>query len=120
MNIKANGAGDSIRVDMLFRINPGPGNYVTVGNVASGLRQVPSAAAAVTPGDGSFWDMLKTEPGSLASGSPSAVAQHAAAPSGFSSLVWNSARCDTQKAVVLQQPGRWCWMRRAVVSRRCG
>ena len=105
VNVKANGAGDSIRVDMLFRINPGPGNYVTAGNVASGLRKVPTSAAAVTSGDGSFWDMLKTEPGSQSSGSPSAVAQHAAAPSGFSSLVWNSARCDTQKTVVFSSLG---------------
>jgi hypothetical protein len=49
--------------------------------------------------------MLKTEPGSQASGSPSAVAQHAAAPSGFSSLVWNSARCDTAKLVFFTNLG---------------
>jgi hypothetical protein len=103
--VKALGVGDSIRVDMLFRINPGPGNYVTQGNVSSGLRKVPSAPAAVTPGDGSFWDMLKTEPGALASGTPGAVAQHAAAPSGFSSLVWNSARCDTAKLVFFTNLG---------------
>ena len=106
VNIKANGAGDSIRVDMLFRINPGPGNYVTAGNVNSGLRKVPTSAAAVSSGDGSYWDMLMTEPGSQSSGSPSAVAQHAAAPSGFSSLVWNSARCDTAEDRRVQQPGR--------------
>ena len=105
VNIKANGAGDSIRVDMLFRINPGPGNYVTAGNTTSGLRRVPTSATAVSSGDGSFWDMLMSEPGSQASGSPSAVAQHAAAPSGFSSLVWNSARCDTQKAIVFSSLG---------------
>ncbi|MGH3053870.1 MAG: hypothetical protein ACRDL7_02710, partial [Gaiellaceae bacterium] len=103
VNIKANGAGDSIRVDMVFRILPGPGNYVTAGNVASGLRRVPTSATAVSSGDGSFWDMLKTEPGLEASSG--AVAQHAAAPSGFSSLVWNSARCDTQKVVVFSSLG---------------
>jgi hypothetical protein len=97
--VVAASSGDSIRIDMLFRINPGPGNYVIPGNTASGLRKVPSSNAAVTSGDGSYWDMLRTEPGSMASGTPSAVTQHAAAPSGFSSLVWNSVRCDTSKQV---------------------
>jgi hypothetical protein len=117
--IQANGNGDSIRVDMLFRINPGPGNYVTPGNVASGLRKVPSSPTAVSSGDGSFWDMLKTEPGSQSSGTPSAVAQHAAAPSGFSPLVWNSARCDTQKTIFFSNLETASTRRRAV-SRRSG
>ncbi|MGH3055525.1 MAG: hypothetical protein ACRDL7_11170, partial [Gaiellaceae bacterium] len=103
--VKAVGAGDSIRIDMLFRINPGPGNYVTAGAITSGLRREPSSPAAVSSGDGSFWDMLRSEPGSAAIGSPSALAQHAAAPSGYSPLVWNSARCDTAKLIFFSNLG---------------
>jgi len=92
-------AGDCIRIDLVFRILPGPGNYVTLGDNTSGLRKVPTGAAAVVGGDLTFWDVYKTNPGEKSSGAtPGAVAaaaQHAAAPSGWSSLAWNSARCDT-------------------------
>jgi hypothetical protein len=87
--------GDSIRIDMVFRIRPGVGNYFTVGNATSGLRRIPTSTTLATPGDGSFWGTYKSSPGEKASSG--AVAQHAAAPSGWSSLVWNSARCDTQE-----------------------
>jgi hypothetical protein len=86
---------DSVRLDMVFRIRPGVGNYVTVGNATSGLRRIPTSTTAVTAGDGSFWGTYKANPGEKASAG--AAAQHAAGPSGWSSLVWNSARCDTQE-----------------------
>jgi hypothetical protein len=97
MTVGANGQGDQIRVDLVFRVNPGPGNYVTKGNVASGLCVTPQLSGisrvAFTPGDNSFWDVFSSDPGDKAS--PGAVAQHFAAPSHWSPLVWNSARCDT-------------------------
>jgi hypothetical protein len=87
--------GEQIRVDMIFRIKPGVGNYVTVGNVGSGMRQVPTSITPVTAGDGSFWGQYMATPGEFAT--PGAVALHAAAPSGWDVNVWNSARCDTSQ-----------------------
>lgn len=95
--------GDSIRLDLMFRIRPGVGNHVTIGNLASGVRQVPTAATQATPGDGSFWGSYMANPGTF-SGPPGAVnpggatAMHASAPGGWSALVWNSARMDTAEA----------------------
>ncbi|HTM57340.1 MAG TPA: FlgD immunoglobulin-like domain containing protein [Candidatus Udaeobacter sp.] len=94
--INADGFGANIRLDMVFRIKPGPGNYVTLGDVTSGLRKVPSSAVAYVAGDNSFWDVYTTDPGDKAS--PGAASLHAAAPSKWNPLVWNSARCDTTRA----------------------
>ena len=96
--------GDSVRMDLVFRILPGPGNYVTIGNPASGLRRVPTGTAAVTPGDGTFWGTYETSPGEFAS--PGAIARHAAAPGGWDPLVWNSARCDTSELNFFPVSGR--------------
>ncbi|HTK32409.1 MAG TPA: FlgD immunoglobulin-like domain containing protein [Candidatus Saccharimonadaceae bacterium] len=87
--------GDSLRIDMIFRIRPGVGNYLTIGNASSGLRKVPTGLATVTPGDGTFWGTYEVSPGEKAQSG--AVAAHAGAPSGWNSLVWNAARCDTQE-----------------------
>jgi len=95
--VKANGSGDSIRVDMLFRINPGPGNYVTAGNIASGLRRVPTATAKAVRGDASYWGTLMGEPGDLAS--------PAGGVNAWDPLKWNSARCDTQKVIFFSNLG---------------
>jgi hypothetical protein len=95
-SLVAAAVGDSLRLDLVFRIRPGVGNYVTVGNPASGLRRVPTSPTAVTPGDGSFWGAYMTDPGAMAS--PGAAALHAAAPSGWDPLAWNSARCDSADA----------------------
>ena len=101
--VNANAGSEQIRLDMIFRIRPGPGNYVTPGDVSSGLRKVPSAAAAYAPGDHSFWDVYSSDPGDKSGLGPSvnpaaAAAAHATAPSGWNTLVWNSARCDTMRA----------------------
>jgi hypothetical protein len=82
--------GDSMRLDLLFRIRPGVGNYQTVGNTASGLRDF---------GTG-FFNSFRTSPGAFSGTDGTAnvglaIAAHAAAPSGWSALVWNSARMDT-------------------------
>lgn len=93
-------SGDSIRLDLMFRIKPGVGNHVTIGNPASGMRQVPTSPAQATSGDGSFWGSYMANPGAF-SGPPGmvdpggATAMHAANPGGWSALVWNSARMDS-------------------------
>jgi hypothetical protein len=76
------------RVDCVFRIFPGPGNYVIPGNTASGVRKV---QAAVTPvaaaaSDGSFWGAYMADPGSHSKGT------HAG---GWNVNTWNSVRVDT-------------------------
>lgn len=120
-------SGDSMRLDLLFRIRPGVGNHMTVGHTASGLRQVPTSTTQATPGDGSFWGSYMVDPGAF-SGPPgslnpaAAAALHAATPGGWSSIVWNSARMDTTDGVGghatfpvqnigIQQPptgAQWC------------
>jgi hypothetical protein len=77
------------RVDMVFRILPGPGNYVTVGNRASGLRAVPSdpaPASSGTTGASAFWKTLMANPGEFAKGDHSG---------GWNVNTWNSIRMDT-------------------------
>ena len=84
-----------IRVDMVFRVLPGPGNY----QIAAGrtfppagsqvLLQVPTnQAAAVTPGDASFWGQYITAPGPFSKGDHFGGTR-------WDHLTWNSARCDT-------------------------
>jgi hypothetical protein len=87
MVVRTTNTGGDTRLDLVFRILPGPGNYVVVGNKASGLRKVPTSAAAATAGDGSFWGEYLADNGSF--GTPGG---HGAS---WSADVWNSARCDT-------------------------
>jgi hypothetical protein len=84
-----------VRVDMVFRILPGPGNYqiaagrsMVPGGVPAGvLLQVPqNQSAIVTPGDASFWGQYMADPGEVSAGTHGTQ---------WSPLVWNSARCDT-------------------------
>ena len=78
--------GWGARLDLVFRIYPGPGNYVTLGNKASGIRQVPTSATAAVSGDGSFWGQYMASPGQFSKGT------HAG---GWNVDTWNSVRCDT-------------------------
>lgn len=81
-------SGDGMRLDLVFRILPGPGNYVVAGNRSSGLRRVPTSAVAASGGDGSFWGEYLANAGEF--GTPGGH------PGGtWSADVWNSARCDT-------------------------
>jgi hypothetical protein len=84
-------AGDDVRIDLVFRILPGVGNYRTVGNRASGLRKRPdqggAAGNAVIAGDGSFWGEYLADNGTF--GSPGGHG------GGWSEHAWNSARMDT-------------------------
>jgi flagellar hook capping protein FlgD len=84
--VGAPGAGK--RVDFLFRILPGVGNYVTVGNRASGIRKRPDQAGAAAPNDGSFW-------GAYLGNNGAAGTSGGHAGGVWSQHVWNSARMDT-------------------------
>jgi len=102
-NLRFNVPGDSVvitssantaRVDMVFRILPGPGNYEPKGRPDIGaIVKRPDSRAIVTKGDNSFWDAYRQVPGDFAS--PTAVVLHHSAVGGWSPNVWNSARCDT-------------------------
>jgi hypothetical protein len=88
----------SVRVDLVFRILPGPGNYRIAGgrsmapggNVVFGtLLQVPTNQAnAAVAGDASFWGRYIADPGLVSRGTH-------AGPGGWDPLTWNSCRMDT-------------------------
>ena len=59
------------------------------------IRKLPNNIATVTPGDGSFWDGYRTNPGAFASSG--AVAKHAAAKGGWDANVWNSRAVTPRK-----------------------
>ena len=84
--------GDSMRIDLLFRIRPGVGNYQTVGSEGSGL---------IDFGTG-FFASYQSNPGAFSGvdgtiGPGLATATHLAGPSNWSALVWNSARMDSSE-----------------------
>ncbi len=85
----------AVRVDLVFRILPGPGNYeiaagrnMLPGGQPSGtLLQVPTnQGAAAVSGDASFWGQYLADAGAVSSGPHGASWNH---------LVWNSCRMDT-------------------------
>ena len=103
-----NGAGGTapIRVDLVFRILPGPGNYRVKpgrtfpptappsagGDPTTGMELLQSPSDpmhVVTPGDASFWGQYLQTPGAYASPG----AHHGG--TWWDYLSWNSARCDT-------------------------
>ncbi|HTO89896.1 MAG TPA: hypothetical protein VMJ70_02085, partial [Candidatus Sulfotelmatobacter sp.] len=93
-----NADGANFRIDMIFRISPGPGNYVTLGNRGSGLRRVPTSTTPVdysnATNNGNFWAEYLRDNGEK--GTPGG--HPAGATNGgkdWSPLVWNGARCDT-------------------------
>jgi hypothetical protein len=85
--------GEDVRVDLVFRIKPGVGNYITVGSPMSGLRAVPTSTAPASADPNSFWTQYQSVPGAFAT--PGAAALDAAWPGGWNPHVWRSARCDT-------------------------
>ncbi len=87
----------TVRVDLVFRILPGPGNYqiaagrsmIPGGQPSGVLLQVPTNQVAVAvSGDASFWGQYMADPGEVSAGSH-------AGPGGWDHLVWNSCRMDT-------------------------
>ena len=81
--------GNNVRMDMVFRILPGPGNYRTIGSKASGVLKRPDVAGVLaTPGDGSFFGEYMANTGQFGS--------QATHPGGvWNQNIWNSARMDT-------------------------
>jgi len=104
--------GDNVRVDMVFRILPGPGNYVNPAlGVNSQLKAVPTAPAPIpTPASGvsNFWSNYMFNNGAFgsASGHPTAASGPLAGQKIWSPQVWNSARMDTAEVNVFQQQKR--------------
>lgn len=85
--------GNNTRLDMVFRILPGPGNYNTTGSKSSGVKKRPDVAGAATSGDGTFFGEYMANTGTFGS-QPSHIG---AGPGGtnWSQHIWNSARMDT-------------------------
>src|SRR4029453_14799096 len=83
------------RVDLVFRILPGVGNYVTLGTKASGVAQRPDAnpRIAAAPGDGSFWGEYMADNGAYGTGGNGVSGP--GHPGGWGEHRWNSARWDT-------------------------
>jgi hypothetical protein len=98
-------SGSSHRVDMLFRIKPGPGNYVSTGRMSSGIARTPQGKVRALPGDGSFFGTYMSRNGYFGSGTPgggdpAGGPGHTTIASGDGQVTWdhhkwNSARCDT-------------------------
>jgi hypothetical protein len=107
-------SGTDVRIDLVFRINPGVGNYHTVGDRASGLRALPTNAAVTTSSDGSFWSAYIQDNGAFGTGGNGvtgpghnpALGTGANFPRRWDPLVWNSARCDTVDLNVFQTESR--------------
>ncbi len=92
----ADASGPAIRVDLVFRILPGPGNYrsspprhwpLTADMVL--LRLPTDPATPAVAGDASFWGQYMAAPGEF--GTPGGHAGGTA----WDPLTWNSARCDS-------------------------
>jgi hypothetical protein len=97
--------GSNLRMDLVFRINPGPGNYVTVGTKASGLRKVPTGLSPAVAGNTSnFWESYLNNNG--AKGRPGGHPSGGVNGKTWSNLVWNSARMDTSEINLFAISGR--------------
>ena len=120
--VVAAAAGANLRLDLVFRILPGPGNYVQNGNRNSGLRRVPTAttAAVANAASANFWESYLADNGAVGtSGNGVSGPGH---PLGkWDQNVWNSARCDTAETNIFPvearlanmpalTPGRWASM----------
>ncbi len=110
------GTGDDpaykpIRIDLVFRVLPGPGNYrISAGRTfppaaSQVLLQVPTnQAAAVVPGDASFWGQYITAPGQFSKGDHFGGTR-------WDYLTWNSARCDSAQVNFFgNSPAANTWM----------
>jgi uncharacterized repeat protein (TIGR01451 family) len=115
----ARSAGTARRMDLVFRILPGPGNYMTVGNRSSGLRRLPcqrstgstalcSAPVSVVANNSStnFWESYLADGGAFGTGG-NGVTGIPHDPDGPDPIApgtqwdpnhWNSARMDTAEA----------------------
>ena len=109
-----NAEGDSVRMDLVFRILPGPGNYVNAAlGVNSALRVNANAASPIVvaaANSPNFWASYMSNNGARGTGAgaghPTAVSGALAGSKIWSPQVWNSARMDTAQANVFQMQGR--------------
>jgi hypothetical protein len=97
--------GDSVEIQLVFRIRPGPGNYVIPGDPCSGLRRVPTDSTRISVSDGSFWTEYILNPGKGADEFPADGPCEGGGPlrhdQRWSELVWCNARCDTAEQNLL-------------------
>lgn len=105
-------SGDSVRMDLVFRILPGPGNYVNPAIGAnSQLKKLPTSATPVAAApvvtSNNFWESYlayngdKGTPGGHPNGTGSLAGQKVWNPN-----VWNSARMDTAEINRFNVQGR--------------
>jgi hypothetical protein len=87
------------RVDMIFRIKPGPGNYVSTGHMNSGIAKTPNGKVAAGPTgvDNDFFSSYMTRNGYFGSGTPLSGDPNGGPGHGatWNVNLWNSARMDT-------------------------
>jgi hypothetical protein len=88
-------SGNDTRMDLVFRIKPGPGNYSLKGNRTSALWKVPSdpSQGTASAGDNSFWGQYMKQ-------TAEQNGEVGSSPTGHTSTVWdpqtwNSARMDS-------------------------
>ena len=105
------GENEQDRVDLVFRILPGVGNYHVIGDPSSGLRPVPTDPVnVVSAGDNSFWGQYLAAPGQMSGGvhgTPS-LAGPGGGANWWNKNVWNSARCDTAEINLYPVQGPQC------------
>ena len=96
--------GDNVRVDLVFRIFPGVGNYVTLGDKNSAVARRPDvnprvAASAADAGNGAltpvdkFWGAYMADNGAFGTGGNGATGPGHGGT--WNRNLWNSARMDT-------------------------
>lgn len=98
------GVVPGIRVDLVFRILPGVGNYVTIGNRNSGIRRIPTSTTAATvadPGNGAltatqkFFGAYMANNGAFGTGGNGVSGPGHLNGNNWDPNKWNSARMDT-------------------------
>jgi hypothetical protein len=92
--------GPDVRVDLVFRVLPGPGNYVDPTALQSALKAVPTALAPIpapAAGVSNFWAnyLHDNGPKGTPGGHPIAASGPLAGQKVWSPHVWNSARLDS-------------------------
>ena len=99
--------GASRRVDLVFRIYPGVGNYGQIGNRAKPMRRVPTSPTEAVPNAAStnFWESYLADNGAVGTGGNGASGP--GHPGGvWGETVWNSARCDTSETNIFPAESR--------------
>jgi hypothetical protein len=91
--------GRETRLDFVFRIKPGPGNYSVKGDPSSPLWKTPSdpTQGVASAGDGSFFGQYLANPGPYSKGDHTA---------GWDWTTWNSARMDSAERNISPLAGR--------------